>query len=65
MEVSCHRCPRRGRYRVTRLIDQHGPNKLLLELKQILSADCPKSRVTTVFDCCGIYFPQWKLKASQ
>jgi hypothetical protein len=40
--VSCQRCPRRGRYRLTRLNDRHGPTLPLLSLKNQLSADCPK-----------------------
>jgi len=43
LEVSCHVCPRRGRYRVTRLIDRHGAGKSLTDLKDILSADCPST----------------------
>ncbi|MDQ2835579.1 MAG: hypothetical protein M3Y50_17925 [Acidobacteriota bacterium] len=55
--VSCHVCPRRGRYRVTRLIDQHGAGKPLMELKDALSADCPRHADESSFRRCGVYFP--------
>ena len=42
LEVACHSCPRRGRYRVTRLIDKYGAGKALPELHDILAGDCPK-----------------------
>ena len=62
LEVSCHVCPRRGRYRVTRLIDQHGAGKPLPELKDVFSADCSKRAHESFFDRCGVYFPRWKAK---
>ena len=59
LEVACHGCPRRGRYRVTRLIDRHGAGKALPELRDILAADCPKRR-GSFFNQCGAYFPGLK-----
>ena len=43
LEVACSKCPRRGRYRITRLIDKHGPVMALTTLKDLLSADCEDS----------------------
>jgi hypothetical protein len=60
LEVACHSCPRRGRYRVTRLIDRHGAKMELRELKDLLSADCPKHANTSFYNRCGVYFPGWK-----
>ena len=59
LEVSCHVCPRRGRYRLTRLIDRHGAGKSLPELKEMLSADCPQHAHESFFRRCGVYFPGW------
>jgi hypothetical protein len=42
LDVACFRCQRRGRYRLTRLIDRHGAGMGLVELKSILAASCPK-----------------------
>lgn len=56
LDVGCYHCARRGRYRVTRLIDQHGAETTLLKLKDILAADCPK-RGGSFFNQCGAYFP--------
>ncbi|MGH9345478.1 MAG: hypothetical protein ACRD19_17155 [Terriglobia bacterium] len=56
LDVACHSCPRRGRYRITRLIDRHGAGTVLPELRDILAADCPK-RNGSFFNQCGAYFP--------
>lgn len=42
LEVACYQCPRRGRYRLTRLIDRRGAGKGLPVLEDELTADCPK-----------------------
>jgi hypothetical protein len=57
LNVSSHNCPRRGRYRVTRLIDCHGPGMKLIALKSVLAADCSKINSTNFFNRCGCYFP--------
>ena len=60
LNVACHRCPRRGRYRLTRLIDQYGPTMLLSKLAETLSADCPNRHGDGYFRQCGVYFPDVK-----
>lgn len=57
LEVGCYCCPRRGRYRVTRLIDLHGAGKALPELRDMLAADCPK-RNGNLLNQCGAHFPR-------
>ena len=57
LEVACRRCPRKGRYRVTRLIDRHGAGIGLPHLKQIIASDCPKRVSTSIYNRCGAYFP--------
>lgn len=63
LEVACHSCPRRGRYRVTRLIDRHGARMELRELKELLSADCPRHGNESFYNRCGAYFPGWEPNA--
>ena len=65
LEVSCHACPRRGRYRVTRLIDRYGSGKPLTELASDLAVGCPKQHdSTSFFQRCGVNFPGWKRNCS-
>jgi hypothetical protein len=42
LEIPCRRCSRRGRLKVEKLIEKHGPNKSLIELKNELTAHCPR-----------------------
>ena len=60
LDVACHSCPRRGRYRITRLIDRYGSHFELSKLTTLLSSDCSKNAGTSFFDRCGIYIPGWK-----
>ena len=45
LHVSCHQCQRRGRYRITGLIDKFSPTMELSKLKDLLAGNCP-TRVT-------------------
>jgi hypothetical protein len=57
LEVACYRCKRKGRYRLTRLIDRHGAGKRLPAFKDMLTADCPRRGGSGFHDQCGAYFP--------
>ena len=57
LPVECQKCPRKGRYKVTRLIDQHGAVISLPDLKNIIAADCPKQKSPSIYDRCGVFFP--------
>lgn len=63
LDVACYRCPRRGRYRLTRLIDRYGPTLLLSKLADTLSADCPNRHGDGYFRRCGVYFPDAKRRS--
>ena len=63
LNVACHRCPRRGCYRLTRLIDRYGAAMLLSKLAEILSADCPNRNGAAYFRQCGVYFPDIKRRS--
>ena len=56
LEVACRRCERRGRLRLSRLIEQHGHMRL------ILPRDCPKAEAPSVGERCSIYFRSCFLK---
>ncbi len=57
LNIACRHCPRKGRYRVTRLIDQYTAAMGLPQLREIISSDCPKRREVSIYDRCGAYFP--------
>ena len=57
LSVYCENCTRRGRYRVTRLIDRHGAATGLPALKNILGADCRYRDAVLPRDRCLIYYP--------
>ena len=51
----CDKCGRKGRYRVARLIEQHGGDKKLTYLRTEI-ADCPKAYTAAskdTYDLCG------------
>jgi hypothetical protein len=57
LRVECLRCKRKGLYRITRLIDRHGPLMGLPELRDIVVVDCPRLRAVSIYDQCGVYYP--------
>lgn len=65
LEVVCRKCERAGVYRISRLIEQHGPNMTFLELRKVFEATCAKTNdVTRLNEVCGVNFPdlvRWKL----
>ena len=50
LSIVCGPCARRGRYAVTRLLEEHGDARLT-DLLQALT-DCPKTRSASVHDRC-------------
>ena len=50
LSIVCGPCARRGRYAVTKLLEEHG-NAKLTDLLVIL-ADCPKTRSASIHDRC-------------
>jgi hypothetical protein len=58
LEVACHRCERRGRVSVARLIEEHGVDTGLPDLWESLAGDCQHTRTTTLNSRCAIYYPQ-------
>jgi hypothetical protein len=58
LEVACHRCDRKGRVSLARLIEEHGAGMGLPDLWQSLAGDCPNARSTALNSRCAIYYPQ-------
>jgi hypothetical protein len=60
LEVACDRCERHGRLRVAKLIAQHGADMGLPELRHIIASDCPRNVAVSLYELCGIEYPQLK-----
>jgi len=54
----CHRCERRLRVSLARLIEEHGADTGLPDLWETLAGDCPNARSTALNNHCAIYYPQ-------
>ena len=58
LEVACHRCDRKGRLSLDRLIAEYDADTGLPDLWTPLAGDCPRAKSTAMHDRCAIYFPQ-------
>jgi len=58
LDIACHRCERRGRVSLARLIEEHGADTGLPDLWESLAGDCPNARSTALNNRCAIYYPQ-------
>jgi hypothetical protein len=54
VELACEACERRGRLRKARLIQEHGPDMGVAQLRELLIKDCPK--FGTWHDPCRPYY---------
>ena len=65
LEVICRKCGRAGRYATVRLIERHGADFDLMDLRIHFESTCSKSNdITRLNDVCGVSFPdlvRWKL----
>jgi len=59
LHVACNKCERKGRYRITGLIETYGPDKALPDLASDLCADCRNADTFTA-DRCNVFFPNLK-----
>jgi hypothetical protein len=53
--LACAKCGRRGAYAVARLSERRG-DMTLIELRESLTADCPKLKSRNFEDWCGARF---------
>ena len=58
LEVRCGHCPRSGRLRIDKLIDEHGRDMSLPDLRTILASDCEHKGAARRADQCQVYYPQ-------
>ena len=57
LDVACARCPRRGRYRLDRLIEQFGADAGVRTFVPYLIADCPRATLPVIHERCDVWFP--------
>ena len=58
LDIACHRCERRGRVSLARLIEEHGADTGLPDLWENLAGDCQHARPTALNNRWAIYYPQ-------
>ena len=58
LEIRCGNCTRSGRLRIDKLIDEHGRDKSLPDLRAILAADCEHMTESRRKDQCQVFYPQ-------
>ena len=58
LEAACSRWEHCGRYRIARLIAEHGSDMGLPELRTIIAADCRHMESINIYNRCGVHFPQ-------
>lgn len=58
LEVRCGNCARSGRLNIDKLIEQHGPDMPLPDLRKHLAGDCPNRNARARKDRCAVFYPQ-------
>ncbi len=58
LEVRCGKCTRSGRLRIDKLIDEHGRDMSLPDLRKHLVGDCEHQTAARRRDQCQVYYPQ-------
>ncbi len=58
LEVRCGNCTRRGRLRIDKLIDEHGRDMSLPDLRTILAGGCEHKSAAGLADQCQVFYPQ-------
>ena len=57
VRLACEKCPRKGHYRKSMLIERDGADANMIELRKIITADCPKIVANKIPDLCGVIYP--------
>jgi hypothetical protein len=55
--IACRLCPRQGRLRTDRLLQEHGPTMEMPDLLRILAGDCPKANSDSITGRCDAHCP--------
>ncbi len=58
LEVRCGKCTRNGRLRIDKLIDEHGRDVSLPDLRKRLVGDCEHKTAARRNDQCQVFYPQ-------
>ncbi len=58
LEVRCGKCIRSGRLKIGKLIDEHGRDMSLPDLRKHLVGDCEHKTATRRKDECQVFYPQ-------
>ena len=58
LEVRCGHCPRSGRLRIDKLIDEYGHDMSLPELRTIFAGDREHKAAVRRKDRCQVFYPQ-------
>ncbi len=58
LEVRCGHCPRSGRLRIDKLIDEYGRDMSLPDLRTILAGECEHRTAPRRADQCQVFYPQ-------
>jgi len=58
LEVRCGKCTRSGRLRIDKLIDEHGRDMSLPDLRSVLAGDCEHNATAGLTDQCQVFYPQ-------
>ncbi len=58
LEVRCGNCQRHGRLRVDRLIETHGQEMTLRDLRIFLAGNCEHKNEARRADRCKVFYPQ-------
>jgi hypothetical protein len=63
LEVSCARYARHGRLYIAKLIERHGTDAKLRDLRSILAGDCARVGETSIYERCGVRRPKLAVSA--
>ncbi len=58
LEVRCGKCTRSGRLKIDKLIDEHGRDMSLPDLRKHLIGDCEHKAAVRRKDRCQVFYPQ-------
>ena len=56
VRLVCEKCPRKGQYLKSSLMQRFGPDQNMVDLRLILAADCPKVVANKFGDLCGVIY---------
>lgn len=57
LNLACSKCGRAGRYRLSHLLGERGPDAKVVDWLAEITADCPKKLTHNMNDQCGARCP--------